>query len=48
MDDHKITALFLSRSEQAIGKLAEKYGLVPETRSKYRRALGLARGDSHV
>ena len=26
MDDHKITALFLSRSEQAIGKLAEKYG----------------------
>ena len=30
------------------GQLAEKYGLVPETRSKYRRALGLARGDSHV
>lgn len=25
--------------------LAEKYGLVPEKRSKYRRALGLARGE---
>ena len=27
------------------GELAEKFGLVPERRSKYRRALGLARGE---
>lgn len=33
----------------AYGKLLEaKYGLIPETRSKYRRALGLARGENHV
>ena len=25
--------------------LAEKYGLIPEHKSKYRRALGLARGE---
>ena len=30
------------------GELAAKYGLVPENRSKYRRALGLARGENHV
>ena len=30
------------------GQLAEKYGLVPEKRSKYRRALGLARGEYDV
>ena len=30
------------------GQLAEKYGLVPEKRSKYRRSLGLARGEYHV
>ena len=30
------------------GQLAEKYGLVPESRSKYRRALGLARGEYDV
>ena len=28
--------------------LAAKYGLVPEKRSKYRRALGLARGEKNV
>ena len=30
------------------GRLAEQYALVPENRSKYRRALGLARGEYHV
>ena len=30
------------------GELAAKYALVPENRSKYRRALGLARGEYHV
>lgn len=29
-------------------QLAETYGLIPESRSKYRRALGLARGENHV
>ena len=29
-------------------ELAAKYGLIPENRSKYRRALGLARGEYHV
>lgn len=29
-------------------ELAEKYGLKTENRSKYRRALGLARGEYHV
>lgn len=28
--------------------LAERYGLAPESKSKYRRALGLARGEYHV
>ena len=30
------------------GELAAKYGLKPEKRSKYRRALGLARGEADV
>ena len=30
------------------GELAAKYALVPENRSKYRRSLGLARGEYHV
>ena len=30
------------------GELADKYGLKPENRSKYRRALGLARGEADV
>ena len=30
------------------GDLAAKYALVPENRSKYRRSLGLARGEYHV
>ena len=30
------------------GELAAKYALVQENRSKYRRALGLARGEYHV
>ncbi len=29
-------------------QLEEKYNLIPEHRSKYRRALGLARGENHV
>ena len=45
----EVEAELKSGSEEALtayaAALAAKYGLVPEQRSKYRRALGLARGE---